>query len=218
MNTTNWEQYYSIDPQGWPSPTGAIYEPLVNEDGSVLCLNFNNNSYRSFAVSEELLDACFFREKRFLERFQKYNWCAKILEIDSPSRKIFIEWNVECCEKSIMLGKTLPENYVEQLETLSRDMRKESVYKVSMYPCYHYVKDGVIKTFGFYTSSDYSEQPMDIELYRPILSEPRAKFADSIMINGKLDFAVFNEYNFLNFIKWPGDPLPSIYKKVYADF
>lgn len=220
MITTNWKWYLSLSPDKVsPAYTGAIYEPLLNEDGSILCMNFNNSAYRTKEASEELLNACFEREVKFLTLFQKYDWCARLLEVDYANRKVFISWNGDCCEKMIRRGDNISDycsNWEEQLETIVRDIRSESIYKITMYPCYHYVdKNKDLKAFGFYTTCSYEEQPIAIDLYRPILNDERSKYIDTIAVNGKVDFAILNEYSLTQYVKWPGDPLPEIYRRTY---
>lgn len=220
MNTTDWKHYLSISTDGiGVAYTGAIYEPLVNDTGSILCMNFNNSTYRSTSASEELLDACFDREVKFLTHFQKYQWCARLLEVDYTTRRVFISWNKECCEKIIRRGDNISvscPSWQTQLESIISDIRSEQIYKITMYPCYHYIdNDQNLKAFGFYTTCSYEEQPIDIELYRPILNTERSKYIDQISINNKVDFAILNEYSLTQYVKWPGDPLPSIYRRVY---
>lgn len=216
MIITNWKNYYSVSQDlssvGHP---GAVYEPLINEDGTIFCMNFNSNTYRSKSSSEELFNACFAREVKFLTLFQKYDWCAKLLEIDYTNRRVFIEWNQDCCEKIIRLENPLPTGWQKQLETIIRDIRSEQVYKITMYPCYHFIKDNKLKAFGFYTTCSYDEQPIAIDLYRPILNEERSKFIEQIVVDGKVDFAILNEYSLKHYVKWPTDPLPGIYQRVY---
>lgn len=216
MNTTNWKHYYSINRAGEVSETGAIYEPLVNPDGTILCMNFAPNTFRKQSYSSELRADCFAREVKYLQQFAKYPWCPKLLEVDYDNLRVFIEWNEQCCEKIICTGQPMPANWKEQLEQIVRDIRNEEVYKITMYMCYHFVdKQGIIKAFAFYTTCDYAEQPIAIDMYRPILNEERSKFIDEIAVDGRVDFAILNEYSLCNYIKWPEDPLPEIYHRVY---
>tara|TARA_B110000285_G_C15143035_1_gene632491 strand:- start:10314 stop:10973 length:660 start_codon:yes stop_codon:yes gene_type:complete len=219
LNTTNWTHYYSVDNHGTPWPTGAIYEPLVSPDGNTLCLRFDaTNKFRNDPVSEELATECFRREVFFLKKFQAFDWCAKLLHIDNDKQEVFIEWNTECCEKIIESGRSLYDyapNWKAQLKQITTDIRNEEVYKITMYPCYHFVKEQQVKVFGFYTTCNYQEQPIDITIFRPILNEERANFIDSVWPDGKVDFALLNKHSFLEYVKWPEDPLPQIYKEVY---
>jgi hypothetical protein len=182
-------------------------------------MNFNNSTYRTKEASEELLNACFEREVKFLTIFQKYDWCAKILDIDHAGRKVYITWNGDCCEKMIRREDNIADycpTWQAQLETIIKDIRQEHIYKITMYPCYHYVdKDCNLRAFGFYTTCSYEEQPIAIDLYRPILNDERSKYIDQIAVDGKVDFAILNEYSLTQYVKWPGDPLPEIYRRVY---
>lgn len=219
MNTTNWQHYYSIDDQGRPWPTGAIYEPLVSPDGQTLCMKFDaGNSFRNSPVSEALAEDCFRREVKYLNKFKNYSWCAKLLDVDYPSRSVYIEWNHACCEKIIMSGTNLnnvAKDWKLQLKQIISDIKNNQVYKITMYPCYHFFKENQLKAFGFYTTCDYAEQPIDIEMYRPILNQERAEFVDKTWPDGKVDFAVLNKYSLTEYVKWPEDPLPQIYQEVY---
>lgn len=220
MNHTDWFHYYGIDKDGYRTKPGAIYEPLVNRERSELCMNFNNNNYRDYPVDDDLIIDCFNREVRYLTQFQKYSWCARLRDIDFKGRKIYIEWNNICCETYINSKGSLDSictNWSIQLETICRDIKSESVYKVTMYPCYHFVDtQGRLKAFAFYTASDYCEQPIEIDMYRPVLNQERSELIDSIVRDNKVDMALVNQHSFLNYIKWPGDPLPRIYKKLYS--
>jgi len=170
-------------------------------------------------VSKELAEDCFRREVKYLKLFQKYEWCAILLDIDTTNQEVYIEWNTECCEKIIESGrniKSLCPSWKTQLHQIVADIKNNHVYKISMYPCYHFVKDGCLKAFGFYTSCDYEEQPIDINLYRPILNAERAEFIDKVWPDGMVDFAVLNKYSLTEYVKWPSDPLPQIYKEVYT--
>lgn len=220
MNTTDWQHYYSVDNQGTPWPTGALYEPLVNPDGNILCMRFDpNNSFRNEPVSIELAEDCFRREVKYLKKFSQYNWCAKLIDVDTSTKEVYIEWNKDCCEKIIESGTNLNSiipDWKQQLKQIISDIKHNHVYKITMYPCYHFVKDNCLKAFGFYTTCDYNEQPIDIELYRPLLNKEREQFIDSVWPNGKVDFAILNEYSLTEYVKWPEDPLPDIFKEVYT--
>lgn len=220
MTHTEWFHYYGVDKDGFRTRPGAIYEALVNRDRTEFCMNFNNTKYRDFVVSEELISDCFNREVRYLTQFQKYKWCTKIRDIDFKGRKIYLEWNSVCCETYINTKgplDTLCPTWQYQLEEICRDIKLENVYKVTMYPCYHFIDtNGNLKAFAFYTASDYIEQPIDIEIYRPVLNQERAEFIDKIVIDNKVDMSLVNQHSFLDYIKWPGDPLPRIYKKLYG--
>lgn len=221
MNTTDWQHYYVTDQSNKRWKTGALYEPLVSLDQKILCMRFDPDSkFRNKPVSNELINDCFTREIKYLKKFNKYPWCANLIDVDTSKREIYIEWNIECCEQTIVNGADLSNilpDWKEQLQQIVLDIKINEVYKITMYPCYHFIKEDKLKAFAFYTTCDYEEQPIDINLYRPILNEERSKFINSVWPDGKVDFSILNKHSLTEYVKWPEDPLPDIYRKIYLD-
>lgn len=186
----------------------GIYQSLVTEDGSSFCMDFNPSDPK---YPEDLTQSSFEREVRYLIRLHKYSWAPDILEIDFQRRRIVFKWYGNTCENN------MPWNYAEQLENIVRDLHKEQIYKPSFYPKYFYTDDKEkIRAFNFYSASDYSEQPIHIDFYKPILNDDRLKLIESMAEQGKVDMKLLVERAFNDYIKWPGDPLPKIYKKIYG--
>ena len=55
-----------------------------------------------------------------------------------------------------------------------------------------------------------------MDFYKPILNEDRLRLVEQLSVDGNLDMKLLVERAFNDYIKWPGDPLPTIYKKVYG--
>ena len=99
----------------------------------------------------------------------------------------------------------------------SKDLHKEQVYKPSFYPKYFYTDNNdQLHAYGFYSSSDYKEQPIAMDFYRPILNPDRKALVSELETDGSLDMGILVKHAFNNYIKWPGDPLPEIYNKVFV--
>ena len=158
----------------------------------------------------DLINSSFEREVRYLKRLQHFKWSPEILNIDYKKRRVDFKWYGNTCEN------TLPNNYVEQLEIIAQDLFLEKIYKPSFYPKYFYTdSENKIHSYAFYSASDFSEQPISMDFYRPILNPQRAELVSRLECNGKLDMDVLVKYAFTDYIKWPGDPLPEIYRKTY---
>lgn len=158
----------------------------------------------------DLVDSSFQRESKYLFALQIYSWAPKHVFVEIAKRKIYFDWHGRTCEEYI------PANYVEQLEQITKDLCKEKIYKPSFYPKYFYTdQNDKMYAYGFYSSSDYKEQPIEMNFYRPILNPQRAALVEQLQIDGKLDMAVLIKHAFTDYIKWPGDPLPQIYQRVY---
>ena len=177
-------------------------------DGNVACMNFNpvNPKY-----PRELVESSYFRECEFLTKVAEFSWAPTDIHLWNPGRKIYFKWHGNTCEDK------LPDNWQEQLETITADLHSKQIYKPNFYPKCFYTDDaGKLHAYIFYSSSSYSEQPIAMEFYRPILNDDRLSLVERISTDGKLDMKLLIERAFNEYIKWPGDPLPSIYKRVYG--
>lgn len=182
---------------------------------------FNLKIYSTFAVIDfnpsnskypvELIDSCYQREKNYLLRLQQYKWAPVVKYCIDNCRQIYIEWSGSTCDE------TLCNDYKEQLEAIVKDLHQEGIYKPSFYPKYFYTDNSnTLKAFAFYSASDYSEQPIDMKFYEPILNPDRQALVDELAVDGKLDMGVLVKHAYTSYIDWPDNPLPSIYAKVYS--
>jgi len=170
-------------------------------------MDFNPTGTR---YTQELITSSFEREKRYVLKLIEYPWAPELLEANPFTRQIVFKWYSNTCESYV------PRNYVEQLYQITQDLYNNGIYKPSFYTKYFYTDlYGQLHTYGFYSSSDFSEQPIDIRFYQPILNPERAALVKDIEIDGKLDMGILVKHAFTNYIKWPEDPLPEIYRKVY---
>jgi hypothetical protein len=183
----------------------AIYNVVINDD--VLCMDFNPSNDR---YPESLVQSSFDREVSYLLKLQKYRWAPEVIDLDYATRKIYIKWYNNTCEN------VLPDDWEIQLEQIAQDLHAEQIYKPSFYSKYFYVDiNNIIRSYNFYSASDYSEQPIEMEFYKPILNEDRLRLVEQLSVDGKLDMKILIERAFNDYIKWPGNPLPKIYSRVY---
>ncbi|MEY4334706.1 MAG: hypothetical protein RLZZ196_3456 [Bacteroidota bacterium] len=183
----------------------GIFDLVINDD--VACMDFNPSGTR---YPQDLVTSSFEREKRYVLKLIKYAWAPELLEVNPHTRQIVFKWYGNTCEEYV------PNNYKEQLEQITKDLYKEQIYKPSFYTKYFYTDNSnQMHAYAFYSSSDISEQPISMDFYRPILNEQRSKLVDQLEINGMLDMGILVKHAFTDYIKWPDDPLPEIYRKVY---
>lgn len=179
---------------------------LIIEDNRAT-MDFNPTSTR---YPKELIDSSFERERKYLLKLIGYSWAPEILEINPHSRIIAFKWYGNTCEELV------PANFESQLEKITMDLHKEQIYKPNFYTkCFYTDLANKIHAYAFYSSSDYEEQPIRMDFYQPILNPNRAALVDQLQTDGMLDMGVLVERAFNDYIKWPGDPLPGIYQRVY---
>lgn len=171
-------------------------------------MDFNPEGSR---YPQALVNEVYARECRYLERLAKYPWAPEGIQLMKPFRQVYLKAHNNTCEHYV------PDNFKEQLEQIVRDLHAEGIYKPNFYPKYFYTdENGQLHTYAFYSSSDYSEQPIHMDFYRPILNPKREELVDFLLGDSKtLDMGVLIERAFNDYIKWPEDPLPEIYRKVY---
>jgi len=183
----------------------GVFDLIIKDNIAVM--DFNTVSPR---YSQELVTSSFEREKRYVLKLIKYDWSPELLEVNPYTRQIAFKWYGNTCEEK------LPDNYVEQLTQIAKDLKTEQIYKPSFYSKYFYTdNNNKIHAYAFYSSSDYAEQPISMNFYRPILNAKRSIVVDELEVDGTLDMKLLVERAFNDYIKWPGDPLPKIYEEVY---
>lgn len=170
-------------------------------------MNFNPTNKK---YPLDLVESSFQRECKNLEILGKYKWAPEVLDIDQELRKITFKWYNNTAESY------LPSNYILQLENIIKDLDREQLYKPNVYPkCFYTDNNNQLHAYIFYSTSSYEEQPIAMEFYKPVLNEDRLALVEKLSTDGKLDMGVLIKYAFTDYIKWPGNPLPDIYKRVY---
>lgn len=171
-------------------------------------MDFNPKGNR---YPQDLVTSSFKREYHYLERLQDYEWCPEVTNVDYTNRKIHFKWYNNTCEEK------LSNNWKEQLEEIVTNLAEQRIYKPSFYPKFFYVdSNDQLRAYAFYSASDCSEQPINIDFYRPILNPHRTELVDQLTIDNKLDMAVLVKHAFTDYIKWPDNVLAEIYYKVYG--
>jgi hypothetical protein len=176
-------------------------------DGNLACMNFNPTGDR---YPTELINSSFEREVRYLLQLKKYSWAPEAVNVDRQFRRVYFKWHNNTCEEK------LSTNWKEQLEQIARDLHTEKIYKPSFYTKYFYIdNEDQMHAYAFYSASDYVEQPISMEFYQPILNTQRKSLVEELQVDGKLDMGLLVKHAFTDYIKWPDDPLPELYHKIY---
>lgn len=183
----------------------GIFNLVIN--GNIAVMDFNPSGTR---YPQDLVTSSFERERRYLLKLIAYPWAPELLEINPHTRQIAFKWYGNTCET------TLPANWEEQLTAVVQDLHNEQIHKPSFYTKFFYVDNiGQIHAYAFYSASDFSEQPIDMAFYRPILNPQRSALVDELEQDGKLDMGILVRHAFTDYIKWPNDSLATIYQKIY---
>lgn len=185
----------------------GIYRSLIDDTNGVFCMDFNPEDTK---YPEELIDYSYTREMYYLKRLNKYKWCPELLDSADNERKLYFKWYNNTCEE------TLPNNFCEQLLMMCEDLHREQIYKPSFYRKFFYVdRLNIMKAFTWYSASNYDEQPLSVDFFRPILNSDRLELVEKLATDGKLDVGILIDKAFNNYIEWPNDALKKVYERVY---
>lgn len=185
----------------------GIYRSLVDLDNEVFCMDFNPTDTK---YPEELINYAYNREVYYLKRLSKYKWCPELLDNTDNDRKIYFKYYGNTCEEYI------PDNFYNQLLEMVGDLHKEQIYKPAFYKKYFYAdKSNIMHGFTWYSSSNYDEQPLSVDFFRPILNSDRLELIEKLATDCKLDVGILIEKAFNNYIEWPDNALKRIYERVY---
>lgn len=223
MNISTWNLYYKIhEAEGRPTTTQMCYEPRVNPEGNVFCMNFvypceyQSNQPR-LSYTQEHVDFMFDREVSYLTKFKDMPWAPEVLDISN--KKIFIKWYKNTCNELIYRDFNLEQshpNWYSDLEKIILDQVSAGYLKVTLYPHSHYYDDqGTMKTIDFYATIERSSPYLTYDRLTSLIGFDTDRFTNAQEGN-VLNIETIFKSGLLHYSKWPID-LSSIYRKIYND-
>lgn len=225
-DTSNWQYYYKLTPEGHPTDSNMLYSPKVNAEQNVMCMHYCvDPEYRKNAtpMQEDLIQWFFEREVKFLQQLQPLKTTPKLYEIDYSNRKVFVEWNKETLSQVVFnpsrnLDAEIPD-WKTQIREFLLSTKENNFYKMSLYPhCFYLDKDRVLKTIDYYAVVPYSERFIERKIIEGVIGKDGAyRFDESTNDNGVIDFKRFFEITVTKHLTryWPDSPFNDIFKEVY---
>jgi hypothetical protein len=221
MNIENWSLYYKVhEVELRPTTTQMCYEPRVNPEGNVFCMNFCFPSQYQInqprlSYTKDLVDYMFNREVKYLEIFKDEIWIPEILDIED--RKIFIKWYGKTCNDLIYKENRLIElypNWHDDIKSIILGQANLGYLKATMYPHSHYYdKDSQMRTIDFYATVERSNPYIEYKLVEGIVGTDTDRFDKSLeyeMLNVEKLFCS----GLLEYGKWPTQ-LNKIHEEIY---
>ncbi len=221
MDLTSWNLYYKThETESRPTTTQMCYEPRVNPEGNVFCMNFCYPcEYQSLqprlSYTAEHVEYMFQREVKYLEIFKNKPWAPEVLDI--VDNKIFIKWYKNTCNESIYksfdLELTHPQ-WFEDLENIILDQVNEGYLKVTLYPHSHfYDSQGVMRTIDFYATVERGNPYISYDRLLGIVGFDTDRF-DVAKEGSNMNIETIFKSGLLQYSKWPKN-LTSTYNKIY---
>jgi hypothetical protein len=219
-----WNYFYKIHyAKGTPSSSNMVYTPMINEDGNILCMLFDERSdYQQYnpSLTKDLVDFFFEREVKYLTECQKFDWAVKLIDIDYDNRKIFIEFSKDTINHIMFNDNNLDEicpDWKDQLFTIMKDLKDAGYYKMALYPHCFFIKDGKLKAFDFYSCVDQDNPFIERSKIAGMIGPDSGGRFDNATVDGVIDFRGFFKHTLLTHLSnsWANNPFAEIYKKLY---
>lgn len=227
IDTSTWQYFYKLAyTDGLRTETNLIYTPLVNLEGTIMCMKFDEHSpylEENKGISKTIVDFFFEREVKYLTKFQSYPWAPKIIDIDLINRCIYIEFNTNTLNHLIMTNHLLDDecpDWKDQIFTILQDFNQAGFYKMALYPhCFYLGDDNKIKTFDFYSCVDKEDSLIERDKIEGIIGKESTERFDNSTVDGMIDFNIFFKITVLNHLSktWFDNPFPEFYKRLEND-
>lgn len=211
-----WKHYYKLDGLGNPCQAQMSYEPLINEDRTIFCMNFDTtNLYQDYVNKlgfvPEIAHEFFEREVEYLTRFQSYSWTPELLEIDHINKKVFFKWYDNTCNDIINTGQELPADWKKQISTIIHDQLSNGVYKITQYPhCFYVDNNLMIRTFDFHACFDFDNCVIPYSKIHGIIHKDSISRVEEAMDTDMVDMSVMFRKGMSTHIIWPENFLSTL--------
>lgn len=222
MNIDDWQIYYKIhETENRPTTTQMCYEPRVNSEGTVFCMNFSYpNDYQlnqiRISYTKEMVDLMFEREVYFLEKMKMFDWAPEILDI--VNNKIFIKWYGGTCNDLVYGSKDLETkypNWKSDISTVILEQVQHGYLKSSVYPHSHYYdSNGQLRTIDFYTVVEKSNPFLSYEKIQGVVGLDTDRFSNAI-VGDMVNVEEIFKSGLYSYSKWP-ENLVDIHDKIYG--
>jgi len=167
------EYYYNNVPGEGLCRNNLIYTSLMSLDRKVFCQHYINDSEyhagKNQVVNQDLMDSKWNREICYLTLMSEYypDFVPKIIEIDIPERKIFLEidgvdfWQ-QSLDKNCSFDEILPD-WQEQMLAIIRAYKDLGWYKYSMHPSSYFIVNGKLKSINYFFTYSADEGPISLK-------------------------------------------------------
>ena len=219
---SDWKYLYKIDYLiGRDVPTNMLYTPMTNSDRTVMCMLWDaGHDYQADNknLTTELVNFFFEREVKYLKQMQKYAWSPKLLSI--KDNKIYIEGYKETLNQILLTpGRDLDEEcptWKEQIFNIIKDILNEGCYKLALYPHCFFLKDGLVKTFDFYSCVGIEERYISRKNLNGMIGNESTDRFNLSTVDDQVDFKMFFEITMTQHLgkTWKDNPFPEFYKRL----
>ena len=174
-----YEYYYNNVPGIGLCRNNLIYTSLISKDKKTFVQWYNNDTAyhngQNQIVDKDLMDSKWEREIHFLHNMEYHNpnMVPKILEVNVPERKIYLEIDGVDLWQRQLDEQPVPADWQEQMFNIIKAHRARGWYKYSMHPSSYFVVDNTLKSINYFFTYSENEGPISIADHQSHLSNDR---------------------------------------------
>jgi len=219
MNIENWNLYFkNHETKNIPAYTQLCYEPRINPEGNVFCMNFSYpNEYQSKQVrlcyDKKHVQFMFERECKYLNIFKSKQYAPEILDIED--NKIFIKWYHHTCNDLYYKFNNLKNTWFDDISKIIYDQVNLGYLKATIYPHSHYYDNfGNMRCIDFYATIEKNNPFLNLHDIESVIGLDTNRFFEAIK-EDKINVESLFKSGLLYYSKWPKN-LTEIYKNIYG--
>jgi hypothetical protein len=220
MDINNWDLYYKIhETENRPTTTQMVYEPRINKERNVFCMNFcypceYQLKQPRLSYTQELVDYLFEREVKYLEIFKDEPFCPEILDIQD--KQIYFKFYDKTCNESVYRDNDLKSSWKQDITDVVLRQVSMGYLKATVYPHSHfYDSHGQMRSLDFYATIEKSRPYLNYKILEGIVGFDTNRF--SLAREGdELNIELIFKSGLTQYSKWP-ENLQSIHDSIYND-
>lgn len=182
--------YYNIMPDGNKTRNNLVYTSLVNDDQTVFCKwYFNDTDYHqglNKVTDPAIMEEKWNREITHLKLMSDSHpgLIPEILDIDEVNKKIYLKiegpdlWQ-SASTNHYCFSEVVPD-WQEQILDHHRAYHELGFYKYSIHPSSYFPVNGKLKSINYFFCHPYDEETITVNKIKSHISEERFKSAEPL--------------------------------------
>jgi hypothetical protein len=213
--------YYNNVPNIGLCRNNLIYTSLISEDKKTFVLWYNNDTEyhkgQNQIVDKKLMDSKWNRELHFLHNMAHHNpdMVPKILEVNVPERKIYLEVDGVDFWQRQLDKSTIPSDWQEQMIDIITAHKARGWYKYSMHPSSYFVVNDRLKSINYFFTYHLDEPLVTIADHQSHLSDDRKKELKNHTDNLKISWDEPQPFDLLEDLCWKS--FSNVYPKDFIE-
>lgn len=138
---------------------------------------YNDNIFKMCFKDKLWFDA----EVKGIEHLSNKLYIPEVLNVDYDNYVIEFKWYNTSINHLLHLNKPLPNNYLDQIRSILKDLESSNIYKINLYPHTFYLKGSQVHIMDLYACISSDDIILEKDIGSIINDKERFKFVDGIL-------------------------------------